>query len=1018
MKNKDIIEGSEDIRLVTQLDDGNKIVSKLIEKETGKSIYAILDKDDKILVPFKYNRIVELQNKLFLVDIYTGKSLDSYVGILDQNFNELIKPNKYKYLLPIGNYFAVSESNIFLEKSNTIGLINSLGEQILAFEYSSILPYGTSGTQLLVYKDKDELMGLATVDGQILIEPKYKKIEKLSDFYVMISDNGEWHEVKREHTCVFENKYSKIYYGGKWGVADMNGKIIVPMLFDAITLDSTKKYFEVSKLITIDKKGNRTFEYLKGLFNENGEFVLKNSQSDSEEEIKIPSQYNWGRQLSEDFIEVEKDGKNGVITTDGTEIVSCKYDKIEFLNILDCKWLICSVIIDSNSLTITFESEILNENGNLLSEICVNLRSLRDIGNNLFAIEDNQRKVSIIKETGIPVQRGLDYVSDFYEYNGKKKYAVIKEKEKYGVIDNYGRVLIKPEYSSLTIEKNKFLIERELRNSRGQKIKEWNEEAVIIPEGFSNVRVLDNDLLIAKKDGKFGCINKNGSVIIPFLYNELTNKENLLIANYNDKLGVIDFFNNKIIDFDDKFEKIKIVNDLILFKYKDSLWGIADFTGYIISEPNFEEIERINYFLIKVRQQSSWGLINNRGKELIHWFDGLKEIETKMIDGLIKIQDWDRNFGFLDCLGNVLLSPNYKQIERFESHYFLVAKQIDYYDFHEHRDKSKLLYGILDSSLHEVIPCLFEYIEYDSDLEWFETENGFINENGNEIINNGDINILINNKYHCAELHNDRLIAVVGDCKEKKYCLINLESREILPPIYDQIKFLSSGLFRYYTNGKYGIVDKEGNIIVDNNYDIIFSPKSKEDNYLVMRERKNWSMFDLSNCIVISFPKVSYIGPCLNNLCKFNIGGEFNEVEKRVKGGLWGFMTPQGKQLIEANYDYCYNFSEGIAAVKKEGKWGFINTNNDIIVPLEYEEFVESFKEGEGKLKKDDEIYIFDKEGILIDTLYDSDDDFYDGGFDDFDYDRETYYALGGDDYEAWKERGGDLDRMMEGMGL
>ena len=34
------------------------------------------------------------------------------------------------------------------------------------------------------------------------------------------------------------------------------------------------------------------------------------------------------------------------------------------------------------------------------------------------------------------------------------------------------------------------------------------------------------------------------------------------------------------------------------------------------------------------------------------------------------------------------------------------------------------------------------------------------------------------------------------------------------------------------------------------------------------------------------------------------------------------------------------------------------------------------------------------------------------------DWDRETYYALGGSDYDRFIEEGGDLDSMMDGMGL
>ena len=33
------------------------------------------------------------------------------------------------------------------------------------------------------------------------------------------------------------------------------------------------------------------------------------------------------------------------------------------------------------------------------------------------------------------------------------------------------------------------------------------------------------------------------------------------------------------------------------------------------------------------------------------------------------------------------------------------------------------------------------------------------------------------------------------------------------------------------------------------------------------------------------------------------------------------------------------------------------------------------------------------------------------------DYERDTYYALGGDDYDEWRNNGGNLDDMMDGMG-
>ena len=47
---------------------------------------------------------------------------------------------------------------------------------------------------------------------------------------------------------------------------------------------------------------------------------------------------------------------------------------------------------------------------------------------------------------------------------------------------------------------------------------------------------------------------------------------------------------------------------------------------------------------------------------------------------------------------------------------------------------------------------------------------------------------------------------------------------------------------------------------------------------------------------------------------------------------------------------------------------------------------------------------------------YDLYDDYCSGS--DIDWEEETYYAFGGTDYQAWRERGGDLDAMMDAMGF
>lgn len=51
------------------------------------------------------------------------------------------------------------------------------------------------------------------------------------------------------------------------------------------------------------------------------------------------------------------------------------------------------------------------------------------------------------------------------------------------------------------------------------------------------------------------------------------------------------------------------------------------------------------------------------------------------------------------------------------------------------------------------------------------------------------------------------------------------------------------------------------------------------------------------------------------------------------------------KELITPQYEDATTFNDGLLAVKKDGKWGYVNENNDIIIPFEYD-FAGNFSEG------------------------------------------------------------------------
>ena len=50
----------------------------------------------------------------------------------------------------------------------------------------------------------------------------------------------------------------------------------------------------------------------------------------------------------------------------------------------------------------------------------------------------------------------------------------------------------------------------------------------------------------------------------------------------------------------------------------------------------------------------------------------------------------------------------------------------------------------------------------------------------------------------------------------------------------------------------------------------------------------------------------------------------------------WGFINEKGELVIEARYDDAGPFSQGLAAVNKDGKWGYINQKGEMVIDPVY----------------------------------------------------------------------------------
>ncbi len=89
------------------------------------------------------------------------------------------------------------------------------------------------------------------------------------------------------------------------------------------------------------------------------------------------------------------------------------------------------------------------------------------------------------------------------------------------------------------------------------------------------------------------------------------------------------------------------------------------------------------------------------------------------------------------------------------------------------------------------------------------------------------------------------------------------------------------------------------------------------------------------------------------------------------KNGKYGYINQNGEVVIPFSYDRTYDFSDGVAKVEKDGKFGYINKNGEKITEIIFEDGGDA-AEDRIWVKKDGKIGFIDKTGKeVIPFIYD-----------------------------------------------
>ncbi|WP_294539093.1 WG repeat-containing protein [uncultured Bacteroides sp.] len=954
-----------EVKIVKTLKNGFVVV----QKNDPSPIYqycAVLDKDNNIILPYKYHRIEEQENGMYLVYICTGHG--GVYGLLNQDFQVIIAP-KYAYIQQIQDVFVVKNSGW---GTATTGLINSKGESILPCIYSSI-DLAAPGL-VWICKDNGESVGLATIEGKVLLAPTYGKVGTFKNGYAIVN-NGHWYDDEDDD---YPHRTSREFSMGKWGVIDAKGQLILSPIYDSISIEGNS-YFFVSKSIHIlQRNGNSSYKKVFGRYNKDGELIIKDihgeyilasTKYDWQEdcdaegrsrvyykgnigilnekaqqivsyqiegktfEFTLPEEYDWGHDSAYQFIIIEKNSKKGIIDCTNKVIVEPVFDQINVL---------------SYGANIVFKCGVQNGNHNgynpsyIWTIISTEGKSLIDtkseeivhIGFSLLAVKTDNNKYLIVDFNGQPT---LDILFDSILSFGVSSsvpnrnswmtpqkvdglnYAIVGINEKFGIIDKQGRLTIHPKYSSLSIQNNnQFLADGVLINAFEQKIVVKDNSVLIMSEDYDTIEKLDNGILLVSKNKLFGCINQIGSVIIPLKYRSLTYQNNLLIALLYDetedtyKLGVINFQECQIIPFGQQIKEIKVESNIILYK-QDCHWGAYTPQGKVICEPIYDHIVYVADNLIKVGMDGE----EYESYDDYYWEDGERYDFTNYREYSVI------NWGLIDNNGNKLLPIEYRAI---------ADKVVD--GLVEIRSNERVGYADVTGRilLEPTYKSIGDFVDgyavvakasycYDEDGRDRErTVYGVVNSLFNEIIPcvfgsmeyekgagrfKTDVGYKTLDGRYVVEIDGKELLLD----KKYKYCKPFGDTCAIAVRIADG-------------HVKYGLVDKKSNDILPP----IFSRLDFVENELYKFKINGLYGLVNSKGNIILQNVYSGIGKFEDNLACVQVNVPSDDRYEKKK--LYGYVDSLGNEVLPPSYEFIGKRNNKYAVVMKNNLWGLFSIEN------------------------------------------------------------------------------------------
>ncbi len=506
---------------------------------------------------------------------------------------------------------------------------------------------------------------------------------------------------------------------------------------------------------------------------------------------------------------------------------------------------------------------------------------------------------------------------------------------------------------------------------------------------------------ILTKNERYGVINKNGEVVVEPIYdtvqipnpskpvficmsdyNTETKEYKTTVLNDQKEILFSEYESVQAIPAEATLDGVPYEKSVLQYK-QDGKYGLINLEGKVITKPIYEQISSINYKegTLLVKQDGKFGAINMKGKVVIKpeydsiTSDNYFNTETKNeYTGFIvsKVTDEGYRYGYINYNGKVILNTEYNEIDRI-------------IEMEDGKDAYLVAYkngqaGLLKNNKN-IINHEYESIKYNSLNDLFivqrNSKQGVIDKEGKNILNIEYDNILFGGMYIDAQkdgiinvfdlqgnkIENTDIISKMKTDNENyfitvdrndTYRIVDKDENVIIDNNYSYIEHISGEYFIVAKDGKNGIIDLTGKSLVDLKYSSIYEIQGTNLLQAEINNNKTVSLIN-SDMEIIKTMDNAIVEKKDNYIIMYSEDEftyyDFDGNEKSAKdlfpnnklfakriNDKWGFVDVEGNLKVQNEYEMVTDFNEyGYAGIKQDGKWGVINQEGEIITKPIYE---------------------------------------------------------------------------------